>query len=72
MATTEHSRVFAARYQGRCCSCGEPVGEGDLIQMVDGQSVHAECFDSVAEPERLEPPPCPVCWLAHPVGGCDR
>ncbi|HVL39897.1 MAG TPA: hypothetical protein VM328_10955 [Fimbriimonadaceae bacterium] len=36
-------RVIAARYPGRC-NCGEPIEEGDLIGLVDGEWVCEECF----------------------------
>lgn len=45
-----HSRPFPARFDSEDC-CG--IEEGEMIVMVDGEAVHAECFDHDA---------CPPYW----------
>lgn len=65
-----------ARWPGTCPDCGYRWAAGDLIR-TDGhnrQWKHAECPDDPAElPAPAKPNPlCPVCWLEHPEGACDR
>ncbi len=63
--------TFAARFPGRCVSCDERIHEGDPIRMTDDGAVHDDCEAAAPEPVR-EHPVCPVCWLTHPEGACDR
>lgn len=61
-----------AEYHTRCGACEAAIRIGDLIgRTEDGEWVHASCVD---EDDRSshQPDPCPVCWLVHPIGACDR
>lgn len=41
------SRVFSARYPGKCRECGHPIEIGDDIVMYTGSAFHEDClFDS--------------------------
>lgn len=73
--------TIPARYSGTCPDCGGRWQPGDLIRShVDtpGQSgywqsgywAHASCPDD--DPLAVDNPVCPVCWLTHPAGACDR
>jgi hypothetical protein len=67
-----------ARYSGFCPECGERWQPGDLIRCeertgspgADPAWKHAVCPDPLLD--RLIGKPCPVCWLVHPEGVCDR
>lgn len=41
------SRLFSAKWPGRCDSCGEQINEGDDIGFVDGRSrpVCEDCWE---------------------------
>ena len=62
---------FPARYPGRCSECLERIYEGDHIEMTDRGAVHADCDHAAPPPERTQAA-CPVCFLTHPEGKCDR
>ena len=65
------SRIFTARYNGRCPACGEVITAGENLTWRDDEAVHHGCAD------REEPPPrptCPKCWQVVAVNGecgCD-
>ena len=71
------SHSFPARFPGTCGLCEERIHEGDPIRPTEqGEEssttfVHADC-EAAAPPEPVEHPVCPVCWLTHPAGVCDR
>lgn len=62
---------FLARYPGQCVACGGRIREGDPIAMTDEGARHGDCDAAEPAPAR-EHPVCPVCWLTHPEGACDR
>ena len=69
--------TLMARYSGTCFECGGRWQPGDLI-WCDGQDnrgvpiwQHATCPPPV-DPLAVEHPACPVCFLTHPEGKCDR
>jgi len=68
--------TIMARYSGVCPECGERWQPGDLIraQMGDYGVIdhwqHAVCPDPITD--GLIGTACPVCWLVHPEGECDR
>lgn len=70
--------TLMARFSGTCRECGGRWQPGDLIRSdaTTGNGVpiwqHATCPDDVADPLAAEYPACPVCFLVHPVGKCDR
>jgi hypothetical protein len=37
------SDIVTAAFDGRCVHCQEPICEGDLIVLVDGDWVHEDC-----------------------------
>ena len=68
--------TIPARFSGVCPDCGERWQPGDLIRS-DGRErgglpiwTHAVCPDPLVD--HLIGRPCPVCWLVHPEGACDR
>lgn len=64
--------TFPARYPGRCGACDERIYEGDQIRFdADSTVIHGDCTEHEPKPVR-ENPVCTTCWLAHPVGACDR
>lgn len=62
---------FSARYPGKCADCGDWYPTATSIKHTDGGYVHADCDDQPAR-EPIEGTACPVCWLRHPEGECDR
>ena len=68
--------TIPARYSGVCPECGERWQPGDLIRADkyhdNGVPVwtHAVCPDPITD--GLVGTACPVCWLVHPEGVCDR
>ena len=62
-------RAFPAQFETVCPACGEGITEGDPIWTTLDGAVHGECYDQVPA---VTPNPCPVCWLFHPPGVCDR
>jgi hypothetical protein len=63
--------AWETRYSGVCADCGSHFPEGALIKSRPGLLtgyVHDVCPDPLA----VERPPCPVCFLVHPDGACDR
>lgn len=66
------SATFVARYPGRCPACDERIHVGDPLTFRDGgYTVHEDC-ESIDVQDRPELEPCPVCWLTHQDGACDR
>lgn len=66
------SRLFAARYHGRCVGCGEPIEPGDHVAFAEDEVVCAGCVygePSPPAPGRREPPVCGACHIAH-AGEC--
>ena len=68
------TRIFPARYDGRCPECYEVIHEGDLLRPdADDRVVHADC-DEHASPYRKPPEICPRCFIAKAANGscgCD-
>ena len=68
--------TIPARYSGVCPECDERWQPGDLIRADSyphGELPtwkHAVCPDPLTD--KLVLTACPVCWLAHPEGACDR
>lgn len=63
---------FRARYAGTCDDCGGPIIPGDRVGYNAAQElVHWVC---PPEPPAVRPGEvsCPVCFLIHPAGECDR
>lgn len=60
---------FPANYDGDCANCPERIREGEEIIMVNNLAQHADCPMAHVE-QRGEA--CPVCFLIHPAGSCDR
>lgn len=64
---------FRARFEGGFCpaGCGLRIHEGDDIEKVDGEYVHADCAPK-HDPLELAPSEvvCPDCWLVKPCR-CD-
>lgn len=70
--------TLIARYSGTCPACGLHWQPGDLIRARGAEDdpewpwsaawEHAVCPDPLA----VEHPVCPVCFLVHPEGKCDR
>ena len=63
---------FPARYAGTCDDCGGRIAPGDRVGYNAAQElVHWEC---PPEPPAVRPGEerCPVCFLIHPAGACDR
>lgn len=66
---------FPARYPGSCAECGGPIEPGQAIAYAGAigplAPVHWEC---PPEPPTVRPGEvsCPVCFLIHPAGECDR
>ena len=66
--------TLMARYSGTCLECGGRWQPGDLIRS-DAQDNHGvPIWQHAACPNPLvaEHPACPVCFLTHPEGKCDR
>ena len=68
--------AFPARCPGHCEACSERIREGDMIRYGsptsgDRRIIHDDCDQYQSAPRR-EHPVCPVCWLVHPEGTCDR
>lgn len=59
---------LTARFPGECEECDEPIRPGELVEGADPGWRHVVCPD----PLQVEQPACPVCFLVHPVGKCDR
>lgn len=63
-----------ARYSGVCPDCGERWQPGDLIRANKTKPGdlpewrHVVCLDPLETTNKA----CPVCWLTHPEGACDR
>lgn len=64
--------TFPARFAGRCQACQERIYVDDPIRMTDDGAVHDDCTNAPRASEPVEHPVCPVCWLTHPAGACDR
>ena len=66
------SEPFSARYPGKCAACGERYPSATSIRRSDdGSYIHADCTEHEPKP-LIEGEACPVCWLRHPEGACDR
>lgn len=54
------TRIFRARYSGRCGNCDERIEPGDEVVYLDDVVVHADC-----DPPTPERPVtiCPTCHL---------
>lgn len=67
------SRIFSARYPGRCPECGEDIETGELLRWSDdGDAIHAT-HDPATAPA-ADRAPCPSCWQTPSVSGvcgCD-
>ncbi len=63
--------AFPARYPGRCRACEGSIRIDDQIRMTDDGPVHDNCAEDVFS-HHHDVPACPVCWLTHPEGACDR
>lgn len=64
---------FPAGYASRCAECDLSIFVDDLISMTPDGAVHEGCEPSTTAPaKKSEPTACPVCWLFHPEGACDR
>lgn len=61
------SRVFEAKYPGRCGECDRSISEGDDVTFEDDELIHAKCEGLHSVPETV----CATCWLVH-AGECDR
>lgn len=63
-----------AQYEGGPCpaGCGNRIHEGDAIEKVDGEWVHAECTPA-RDPLELAPNEvvCGTCWIVKPCR-CDE
>lgn len=61
--------ALTARFPGTpCTECDELIAVGEQIVGSDPGWRHVACPD----PLTVEHAPCPVCFLVHPVGRCDR
>lgn len=62
--------ALTARFPGTpCTECGDLIEPGEQIEGADPGWRHVECPDVAGVVER---PACPVCFLVHPEGKCDR
>jgi hypothetical protein len=66
--------TLQARYSGVCPACGGRWAPGDFIRTPEGGDAweHAVCPDAAVDDLTPTHPACPVCWLTHPAGACDR
>lgn len=66
------SRMFTAKYHGRCASCEEPIEPGDQAAFADDEVVCAGCAMGEPSPRPAARPEvvCRSCWLVHP-GSCE-
>lgn len=62
------SRVFEASYGGRCALCPRGIREGDSVQYVDDELVHADCAENPPRPAPVQPM-CPECFTELPLTG---
>jgi hypothetical protein len=63
------SRVFEARYPGRCPACTERFDTGDLITYdADDELLHAVCATTTPREPAVRPM-CPVCFTELPLTG---
>lgn len=61
------SRVFEAKFRGRCGNdCGDPIEPGDDVMYDADNLVHLAC---APQSRRPEPKQCPKCFLVH-AGDC--
>lgn len=68
------SRIFPAKYDGRCPECGETFVAGEMLTYDESDRVvHADCTDSVSAARPGKPAVvCPRCFMAKPASGvCD-
>lgn len=67
------AKTFPARNPGQCVACCGRIREGDpiVLDLASGFYRHGDCDNAEPAPAR-EHPVCPVCWLTHPEGACDR
>lgn len=67
------SRLFAARFHGRCADCEEPIEPGDRVAFdEDNELICAGCvWGEPRRPARARPEKvCPGCHLVH-AGSCE-
>lgn len=63
---------FLARYVGICRACDDTISVGDDVRYnLRAEIVHVACPDPTSSAQPGETV-CPVCWLIHPEGECDR
>ena len=61
------SRIFEARYPGRCANdCGVRIEPGDPVVYVDDDPVHAQCEEATATERVLS-----VCGKCHLTKPCE-
>lgn len=68
------SRIFAARYGGRCAAdCGQRIEAGDDVQFIDGELMHSyPCAEHEADADRRmakRAQACGSCFMVH-AGEC--
>lgn len=62
--------TFAARFPGKCSSCGEWFTEGTAIKRDLPSYMHDDCDDSGRSPlPTVEREVCSRCWLEKSVTG---
>ena len=60
-----------AKYPGECPGCEQTFQPGTPIRIEGGDWYHEACPPPAEEVKPGEEA-CPVCWLIHPKGECDR